>query len=365
MLLLKKNAPLSICSLRLIDRVIPNHPINTCAFFCAFSIFLLQSCASKRPTTAFEKSKTPAPPQYADLKYWAAHPDKADPADFVPEGTGLKNEQATAEADVFFLHPTTYTNKSGNDQWNADLNNKKLNDKTDNGSIKYQGSLFNGVGRVFAPRYRQAHLYTFYTKDRASAEQAFEIAYDDIRAAFEYYLKTWNKGRPIIIASHSQGTKHAARLLKEFFDNKPLKNRLVVAYIVGLPVPKNAFTTIPVCDNPDQTGCFCSWRTFEKGFEPKFPTSNAIAVVNPLSMTTNEGLVSDEKHKGGVLTGFKKTKEKLNDAQIHNGILWISKPSFRGSALYRSKNYHAGDYNIFYMNIREDVNRRLGLFWKR
>lgn len=332
--------------------------------FFVLSLCLLQSCASRKPTMAFEKNKIPATPQYADLKNWAAHPDKKDRADLIPAGTNLKDEQATAEVDVFFLHPTTYTNKRGNDQWNGDVNNKKLNDKTDEGSIEYQASLFNGSARVFAPRYRQAHLYAFCAKDKASAEQSFEVAYADVKAAFEYYLKTWNKGRPIIIASHSQGTKHAGRLLKEFFDDKPLKNRLVVAYIVGLPVPKNAFKTIPVCDNPNQTGCFCSWRTFEKGYEPNFPTSDAIAVVNPLSMSTDNSYVSSEKHKGGVLLGFKKTDENLNDAQIHNGILWISKPSFKGSWLIRSKNYHAGDYNIFYINIRDDIQRRVGLFWK-
>lgn len=334
---------------------------------CFFLLCLLQSCASRIPTTAYDKNKTPAPPQYSDLKYWASHPDKSDPADLVPEGTGLKNEQATAEVDVFYVHPTTYTMNRGNDQWNADLENKKLNDKTDNGAIQYQASIFNGAGRIYAPRYRQAHLAAFFPKNKAdstSAEQAFEVAYDDVRAAFEYYLKTWNKSRPIILVAHSQGTKHAGRLMKEFFEEKTLRNRLVVAYIVGLPVPKNYFKTIPVCDRPEQTGCFCSWRTFETGYEPKFPTSNEIAVVNPLSMTTEEGYISDATHKGGVLTGFKKTAERLTDAQIHNGILWVRKPIFRGSRLYRSKNFHVGDYNIFYMNIREDVKRRVGLFWK-
>jgi Protein of unknown function (DUF3089) len=333
--------------------------------FVILSICLLQSCASRKPTMAFDKNKIPATPQYADLKNWAAHPDTKDRADLIPAGTDLKDEQATADVDVFFLHPTTYTYKRGNDQWNGDVNNKKLNDKTDEGSIEYQASLFNGSARVYAPRYRQAHFYAFFTEDKTSAEQSFEVAYADVKASFEYYLKTWNNGRPIIIAAHSQGTKHAGRLLKEFFDEKPLKNKLVVAYIVGLPVPKNAFKTIPVCDDPNQTGCFCSWRTFEKGYEPKFPTSDAIAVVNPLSMTTDNSYVSAEKHKGGVLLGFKKTEEGLNDAQIHNGILWISKPSFKGSWLIRSKNFHAGDYNIFYINIRDDIKRRVGLFWKQ
>ena len=47
-------------------------------------------------------------PNYNDLSSWAAHPDKQDEADKTPSST-LKNNQAAAEIDVFFLHPTSYT----------------------------------------------------------------------------------------------------------------------------------------------------------------------------------------------------------------------------------------------------------------
>ena len=33
------------------------------------------------------------------------------------------------------------------------------------------------------------------------------------KAAFQYYLEHYNNGRPFIIASHSQGTYHAKRLI--------------------------------------------------------------------------------------------------------------------------------------------------------
>jgi hypothetical protein len=336
-------------------------------FFRVFILFGLIGCAAKKPVGVFDTAKMPAPPQYNDLKYWAAHPDKADNADKVPANTDLKDEQTQSQIDVFFLHPTTYTYKRGNDQWNGSLQNEALNKKTDEGTILYQASLFNGVGRVFAPRYRQAHYGAFFSTDKASGKQATELAYTDVKSAFEYYLKTWNGNRPIIIAAHSQGTIHATRLLKEFFDKTSLRNRLVIAYIVGIAIPKMAFENIPICESPDQTGCFCSWRTFKKSYIPKppVPVSDSIASVNPLSMTTDGNLVSAEKHLGGVLTGFTKTKTQLTDAQNHKGLLWISKPKFKGSFLYRSANYHPGDFNIFYLNVREDAKRRVGLFWKR
>ena len=339
----------------------------TTRFFCFFSIatlFFLQSCSSPMPAKGSIQSNVPRAPDYSNLQYWAAHPNKKDPADSTPINSNLRDEQATADVDVFFLHPTTLTKGGG---WNGNLNDETLNKKTDGGTILYQASIFNGAGRVYAPRYRQAHLHSYFTKDTASSAAAFELAYLDLKTAFEYYLKNWNNGRPIIIAAHSQGAQHAKRLLKEFFDGQNLGNRLVVAYLVGMPVAKDYFTKIRVCETPEQTGCFCSWRTFKLGYEPKtrFPMGEKIAVVNPLSWTTDKTFVPKSKHEGYVLMGFKASPAHLLGAQVNNGILWTEKPTFKGSFLYRANNYHVGDFNFFYFNVREDAKRRVGLFWKR
>ena len=72
-------------------------------------------------------------------------------------------------------------------------------------------------------------------------EGAWEIAYQDIKNAFQYFLKHFNKGKPIIIASHSQGSMHAIRLTEEFFDQKPLQNQLVVAYLIGTRILPDQF----------------------------------------------------------------------------------------------------------------------------
>jgi hypothetical protein len=336
-------------------------------FFAAILLFnaCTSSIASKLPKTAFDAAKAPAKPDYSDLKTWASHPDKHDFSDSIPQNSGLKDAQATAQVDVFFVHPTTYTLTKEISTWNGDVNDQVLNDKTDKGTILFQSSIFNGAGRIYAPRYRQAYYGVYVSPDSASNRAALALAYEDVKASFVYYLKNFNNGRPIIIAAHSQGTQHAARLMKEFFEGKPLKNKLVVAYLVGMPVLKNLYSDIKPCDKPEETGCFCSWRTFLTGYEPKNrPMSDAISVVNPLSMTTQNGLVSKDAHKGSVLIGFKKAPEKNINAEIHNGILWVSKPKFRGSFFYRTPNYHIADYNLFYFNVREDVERRVGLFWK-
>ncbi len=304
-------------------------------------------------------------PDYRNLDYWASSPHKKDLADSVPKAL-LGTEDLDSMVDVFFIHPTTFVAEN-NLQNNASIDDAELNKKTDASSILYQASVFNASCRIFAPRYRQAHYRSFFI-DKAAAKPIFDLAYDDVKKAFEYYLKNENGGRPIIIASHSQGTLHAAKLLTEFFDNKPLKNKLVCSYIIGLPVRENLFASLPTCTDSTKTGCIISWRTFKTGYEgPDYVERENFSsiVVNPLSWTTSEQKVSKKNNKGGLLFNFNKVKPGLVSAQIHKNILWTSKPKFLGSLFFTTKNYHIADYNFFYQNIRNDVRRRIGYFWKR
>jgi Protein of unknown function (DUF3089) len=314
-------------------------------------------------STYLNKSKSKTP-DYNNLIYWAAHPWKKDPSDSVPADLQETYRQDSL-ADVFFIHPTTLTDYS-DERWNAEIDDAALNAKTDFSTILYQASVFNEKCRVFAPRYRQAHIKAFYMQT-ADADSAFEIAYADVKAAFEFYLKNYNHNRPIIIASHSQGTKHAGRLLKEFFENKPLQNQLVCAYIIGMPVPVEYFTDLKPCKDSLATGCFVSWRTFKReSAEPQFIIDEKFksVVINPLTWTTETALISSGSNKGGVLKNFNHVVAHVVSAQIHDNILWSSKPNVPGKIFYTQKNYHIGDINLFYMNIRENTEARIKAFLK-
>jgi len=302
-------------------------------------------------------------PEYADLIYWAAHPDKEDPADLTPNDTLTKNN---VEVDVFFIYPTIYSKRRKN--WNADLKDKKLQKKILKTTIKHQASIFNGAGRVYAPFYRQAHIDIYRKKKgRAQSKTALNFAYADVKAAFDHYLKNENKGRPIIIAAHSQGTNHAERLLKEYFDKAPLKSQLVVAYLIGMPILSDAFEDIPECQKAEQSTCFCSWRTFKEGKYPKkYPFSADIAVTNPLSWETNEVKISKSRNKGSVLSKFEKGfYTELASAQVSKGILWTEKPKFPGSFLLTTNNYHIADLNFYYLSVRENAILRAKTFQAR
>lgn len=306
-------------------------------------------------------NKVPPAPDYTQMKYWIAHPEQQDMADLVPGKGELAEYQQTAEVDVFFVYPTIYTKKQNpNHPWFADVNDEKLNKKIAGSTIKYQSSVFNSSGKVYAPLYRQAHIGVYYG-DLMLKVETLEFAYRDVRKAFRYYLENWNNGRPIIIASHSQGTTHAVKLLKEFFEGKELMDKLVAAYVVGMPLSKATFKEIPICEDPGQVGCWMTWNTYKKGYYPPkhdYWYENAHNV-NPLSWKTDSTYVSWGANRGGILRNFKKIRVGLSDAQNYDGMLWINKPKFFGNFLIGWDRYHIVDYNLFYLNIRENVELRV------
>lgn len=325
--------------------------------FFNFLLFLNGCIAPKK---SFESYTPPKAPDYSLEQHWAALPSKRDSADVVPQNAGLKDEQALASADVFFIHPTSYLKKKS---WNADVDDKKVNKRTDKGSIKHQASVFNGSCKVYAPRYRQATFYSFIDKN-GNGQKALELAYQDVKKAFEYYLNHYNQGRPIVIASHSQGTRHGFRLVKELIEgDAALRDRLVCAYLVGL-TDTLVFSNVPPCASPTQIGCMVSWRTARWGKLPDdgffMPTSFC---TNPLSWTSDEQPVDRTANLGGVPFNLTRIDVGIVGAKNNQQILWVTKPQKRGY-LKQLKNYHIIDYNLFYVNIRENVKIRLGEYWK-
>jgi hypothetical protein len=345
--------------------------MNTRIIFICCASFLF-SCSGKYTpnilTIPFSQQMTPPAPDYNNEEHWAVLPGRMDNADRVPRCEGCKDEQTSAAADVFFVHPTLYLDTTAkSNQWNADVSDEVINAKVDASTILYQASVFNGAGKIYAPRYREAHLSAYYTKDADPAARAFDVAYSDVKRAFQFYLDNWNNGRPVIIASHSQGTTHAIRLLQEFFDGKPLMDRLVAAYLIGLPVYDTLYSYLKICKDSTETGCFVSWRTFAQEYFPEgyvIPEHDAVCT-NPLTWRSDSAHASYDLNKGGILKNFDRVIPSFSDAQVKDGVVRINKPRFFFSPFFNYKNYHIVDYNLFYMNIRENAQLRVKKFLEK
>jgi len=295
--------------------------------------------------------EVPPTPDYTDLDNWAGHSEKLDITDsiFVPT-------PRTFGVPVFYVYPTVHFPKKGG-TWNADSYSAEVREKT-HYAVKMQSSAFNVAGPVYAPYYRQAAYQVYNVAANTTTVNAYNLAYNDVRAAFEQFLVDIGPDVPFVLASHSQGTDHLERLIRNEFD-KELLDRLVVAYLVGMPVfADTTFLPIPLCEDPLQTGCFVSWRTFHKSAES--PGNGVmIGVVNPLSWDTSTVEVPAEDNPGAVVFENGEVLPGLIGAQIRDGVVVADRPKFKGSWLIRTKDYHRGDINLYYLSIRENLQARL------
>jgi hypothetical protein len=125
---------------------------------------------------------------------------------------------------------------------------------------------------VFAPIYRQE---TNYGLSHASSEPvgSDDPPWDDVQAAWNYYLQHDNQGRGVVIIGHSQGTILLQRLIAASIDGTSSQSLLVSAFLAGDPslavlpggVVGGTFAHIPTCGAAAQTGCVYVWGSYLAG----------------------------------------------------------------------------------------------------
>lgn len=133
------------------------------------------------------------------------------------------------------MHPTSYIGPL----WNAPIDDPRLNADTDRVATRIQASAFNACCAVYAPRYRQANG-TAFTHPTEDSRRALDVAYGDVREAFHRFLGRRDAARPFLLASHSQGSVLAYRLLREEIAPTALRERLLAAWLIGAPLTEEA-----------------------------------------------------------------------------------------------------------------------------
>jgi hypothetical protein len=315
-----------------------------------------------KPSATFAETVPPVAPDYFNRDHWAALPDKEDGADFTPPD--VSDLQTNAHADVFFVHPTTYLNSAG---WNAPMGDGPSGNWVDGAVLNGQASVFNGGARVYAPRYRQAQIYVFFALEEGGND-ALELAYSDIEAAFEHYMAEFNQGRPFILAGHSQGALLTRWLLERKITGTPLVERMVAAYPIGYPMSATELSEtmpdIPVCESALQTGCLVSWNTIGDGYRALQPTAGMLCV-NPLTWTNDETQGTFEDNDGALSSKSESLMKAMADARCDNGMLYVSeiRTDVYDSLPYMGKgNHHLLDYALYWSSIRKNVIDRVAAF---
>jgi Protein of unknown function (DUF3089) len=335
----------------------------------------------EQPGYAADASKAPPAPDYAQAVAWAAWPGRPGAVNTVAPGLPDAAVPVEQKVDVFFIHPTTYLTGSAP---NARYDEPGMSaSQIEQGVMRFQASVFNACCRIYAPRYRQAALRAFRGSSDAEAAAAFELAYSDVRRAFDHYLEHENQGRPFIIASHSQGSLHALRLVQERLAGKPLQRQLVAAYIIGYPMPLAIEQSgLPICRSASQTGCLIDWNTVKEDtaegareqarlvwLEERYQRvgQRPLVCVNPLNWSLG-GQAAANANLGslpGVRPGeaLEPPVPALTGARCTGGRLEVSIPVGQRSGfanlLTFFGSYHILDYNLFYVNLRVNAQQRV------
>jgi hypothetical protein len=319
------------------------------------------------PTVSFADSRVAPAPDYSRLSAWDANPAlPTDPARWTPAGVTVAARPAAA---VFFVTPTAYL---GRDRWTMPFDDAATNARLAL-YLRNDASVFNGAGRIWAPKYRQATFGAFLTT-KVDAARALDLAYGDVERAFAAFVAAVPPGTPIILAGHSQGSRHLLRLVAEHVAGTPLAARVVAVYAVGWPVGADDLSRmkLPGCATPAATHCVLSWRSYAEPAEVSdFRTADPVAMrsaapllcVNPLTGTT---ATAPATHGLGALVPAGDGGTLVADrvpATCRGTYLSIGEPP-AGFDRYvlPGNNYHVYDYILFWANVRADAERRVAAF---
>lgn len=317
------------------------------------------------PKVPFQTYDPPPPPDYAKPEGWFLRPGALE----------------TAGADVFFIGPTTY---DGGRNWNTRMGHPRAERQFREVMAPNYVGPFVAVGRIFAPRYRQASLYSLTTL-REDAREARQFAYVDVRRAFDRYLTHDNGGRPFMIVGVEQGGTLGLRLISEMIATDPvLRERMVAAYLIDTVVPADA-PPAPPCARRGQTGCVAAWaRVYEGDFDAAKRLLDRALVWNERGELVNLtprpalcfnpilGAVTDvaapaRLHLGAVnATGLEwgarpAFMARQVSARCEDGVLHVTRP--RSASLKPSGNWadrrKAPGFNLFYADLEADAKQRL------
>lgn len=278
-------------------------------------------------------------------------------------------EDTEKEADVFFICPTVYGGTE--DNFNMEMDDEESR-KSFLGATNMEKGIYDENSRFFAPYYRQAGLNAYELSDE-EREPYLTSAYEDISAAFDYYMEEYNEGRPIILAGFSQGGDLCIRLLKDKFDDEELNDQLVACYAIGWRVTEEELEEYPqlkFAQGEDDTGVIIAFNSESEDVTSSLiiPEGTKTLCINPLNWKTDETPADKSLNKGACFTDYSGeiTEEipELTGAYIDpvRGALKVTDVTpeeYPASlSIFEDGVYHLYDYQFFYRNLQENVNVR-------
>lgn len=286
----------------------------------------------------------------------------------------IEKDQKTA--DVFFICPTVYGGSEN--EYNMRLNDMETKANF-LGAINMEKGIYDQDSRFFAPYYQQAGflVYMMPVEDR---EPYLELAYSDVKAAFEYYMENYNEGRPIVIAGFSQGADLSIRLMKDCFQDEEKNDLLVACYAIGWSITEEDLEKYPhlrFAAGESDTGVIVSFNSEAENIDESLmiPAGTKTLAINPLNWKCDETMADKSLNEGACFTDYDGNivteVPHLTGAYIDlkRGALKVTDVTPEeypaGVDLFEDGIYHLYDYQFFYRNIKKNVKARIEAYTEK
>ena len=286
----------------------------------------------------------------------------------------LENKK-TCDVDVFYVLPTIFSDKNNTNMYWHDL--PELQKKALM-IARMETGIFAGNCRIFAPYYRQAEFRLALRELTLPAvERKFtKLGIDDVKNAFRYYLRHYNKGRPFILFGFSQGAIALLEVMKTELADPKINSLLIAAYLIGYPAMPKHFPEYPhliTAQKADDIGCIITYNSQAPGkVKSLFTGSDDYFCINPVNWRTDGKRANASQHGGSRFFDYKNGKstdcKNLVSAQIDTatGALLVipGRPGKYDSRTLGQGVYHMYDLQFFYHDLKENVKLRIRAFKK-
>lgn len=283
----------------------------------------------------------------------------------------LETNVSNPEADIFFICPSVYSGDENS--YNMSLQDTETKESFV-GAINMEKDIYDDEKtRFFAPYYKQIGLNVYeMTPDKR--EPYLEIAYQDIKESFLYYLEHYNHNTPIVLAGFSQGADMCLRLLKDVFDDSSLQELLVACYAIGWQITDEDLENYPqlkMAQNETDTGVIISFNSEAESIDDSLmiPKGTKTYAINPLNWRTDSTFADRSLNQGACFTDYEgnilEEIPALTGAYIDEkrGALKVTDVTAEeypaGLSIFKDGIYHLYDYQFFYRNLQENVDKRI------
>lgn len=244
-------------------------------FLCVMLLALLTGCHEDTRAEKPEALYVPSPPDYNDTAMW--HIELCD------TGNGV---------DVFYV-PSTW-------EYDWYTSDGRLSHYADPSRSDHRADMETEMKAVaeymadgnnfYSPYYRHITLDSWATLNEDTIKRRYnDVAFVDVRAAFNHFLTVDNNDRPFILAGFSQGGKSVVELLKILRPEQ--RERLVAAYVLGYkitPEDQQLAPWIIAAHGPDDTGVtVCYNSVSDVAYVKPVVSAPNVMCINPVNWRTD------------------------------------------------------------------------------